>query len=281
MQLAGKHISYSEWKNWLICPHYHKLTYIDKVKQFQGNIHTAFGKALHTVCEETLTKTDFYRDSEKVIKLLKEQFVKELKDLPEEEKIRASSDFNTKEWMEKGIEILPDLYKTLSDKFGKLGKDWHVLAAEEKLYEPITEFTEADKKFKGFIDLVVMSEKDNKIHLIDWKTTSWGWQPRRKSDTTLAYQLVFYKYFYGKKYDVDPKDIDCHFVLLKRTAKPGKKVEFVRVTAAKKRTSDAIKSLYTALHNINKQNYIKNKNSCTDCKHRPGVCEFYQTEYCN
>ena len=279
--MAGKHISYSEWKNWLICPYYHKLTYIDKVNQFQGNIHTAFGKALHTVCEETLTKTGEYKKTEKIVALLKEQFVKELKALPQEEQHRAASDFNLKEWMEKGIEIIPDLYTTLAQRFGKLGKDWNVLAAEEKLYEPISDFSEADKKFKGFIDLVVMSEKDKKIHLIDWKTTSWGWKPRKKSDTTLAYQLVFYKYFYSQKYDVDPKDIDCHFVLLKRTAKPGKKVEFIRVTAAKKRTQDAMKSLLKALHNINKDNYIKNRNSCVNCTHRPGVCEFYRTEYCS
>ena len=279
--MAGKHISYSEWKNWLICPHYHKLTYIDKVKQFQGNIYTAFGKALHTLCEETLTKTEQYRSSEKITNLLREQFVKELKALPLDERQRAANEFDLPLWMEQGIEIIPDLYRTLVEKFGKLGEDWEVLAAEEQLYVPITEFTEAEKKFKGFIDLVVYSKKDEKIHLIDWKTCSWGWRREKKSDTTLAYQLVYYKHFYAKKYDVEPKDLDCHFVLLKRTAKPGKKEEFVRITAAKKRTADAMKSLTAALHNITKKNYIKNRNSCRSCKHRPGVCEFYQTEYCS
>ena len=89
-----------------------------------------------------------------------------------------------------------------------------------------------------------------------------------------------YKHFYSQKYDVEPKDLDCHFVLLKRTAKRGSKVEFIRITAAKKRTTDALKSLTTALYNITNQRYIKNRNSCTSCKHRPGVCEFYRTEYC-
>lgn len=278
--MAGKHISYSEWKNWVICPHYHKLTYIDKVKQFEGNIYTAFGKALHTLCEETLTKTEQYRSQEKITTLLKEQFVKELKALPVDEQQRAANDFDLRQWMNHGIEIIPDLYKSLVQKFGKLGEDWHVLAAEERLYEPITEFTDADKKFKGFIDLVVYTKIDEKVHLIDWKTCSWGWRREKKSDKTLAYQLVFYKHFYSKKYNVDPKDLECHFVLLKRTAKPGSKVEFVRITAATKRTTDALKSLTTALYNITNERYIKNRNSCTKCKQRPGVCEFYQTEYC-
>ena len=278
--MAGKHISYSEWKNWLICPHYHKLTYIDKINKFEGNIYTAFGKALHTLCEETLTKTEQYRSQEKITTLLKEQFVKELKALPADEQQRAANDFDLPLWMSHGIEIIPDLYRSLVEKFGKLGEDWHVLAAEEFLYQPITEFTDAEKKFKGFIDLVVYSKKDEKVHLIDWKTCSWGWRREKKSDKVMAYQLVLYKHFYSQKYDVDPKDIDCHFVLLKRTAKPGKKVEFVRITAAKKRTTDALKSLTTALYNITKERYIKNRNSCTSCKHRPGVCEFYRTEYC-
>ena len=279
--MAGKHISYSEWKNWHICPHYHKLTYIDKVTQFQGNIFTAFGKALHTVCELTLTSPEKYRGSGTIEALVKEQFLKELKALPEDEQQRAKRDFKLKEWLVSGVEIIPDLYRCLTEKFGKLGEDWEVLAAEEQLYEPITEFTEAEKNFKGFIDLVVMSKKDKKVHLIDWKTCSWGWKREKKSDTILSYQLVYYKHFWSQKYGVDPKDVDCHFVLLKRTAKAGKKAEFVRVTAAKKRTTDALNTLTKALHNINKENYIKNRTACTDCKDRFGTCEFYKTEHCS
>jgi hypothetical protein len=279
--LAGKHISYSEWKNWHICPHYHKLTYIDKVTQFEGNIFTAFGKALHTVCEYTLTSPEKYRKAGAIEALVKTQFLKELNALPEDEQQRAKRDFKLKEWLVSGLEIVPDLYRCLTEKFGKLGEDWEVLKAEEQLYEPITEFTEAEKNFKGFIDLVVMSKKDKKVHLIDWKTCSWGWKREKKSDTILAYQLVYYKHFWARKYDVDPKDVDCHFVLLKRTAKAGKKAEFVRVTAAKKRTSDALNALTKALHNINKENYIKNRTACINCKDRFGTCEFYQTEHCS
>ncbi len=279
--MAGKHISYSEWKNWHICPHYHKLTYIDKVTQFEGNIFTAFGKAIHTVCELTLSDPQKYREKGKIDSLVKEQFLKELKGLPSKAQQDAKANFDLKDWLKAGLDIVPDLYRCLTDKFGKLGEDWEVLKAEEQLYEPITEFTEEEKKFKGFIDLVVMSKKDEKVHLIDWKTCSWGWQPQKKNDKILSYQLVFYKHFWAKKYDVDPKDVECHFVLLKRTAKPGKKAEFVRVTAAKKRTEDALKSLTKALHNINKKNYIKNRNACTNCKDRFGVCEFYQTEHCS
>jgi hypothetical protein len=79
---------------------------------------------------------------------------------------------------------------------------------------------------------------------------------------------------------VDPKDIECHFVLLKRTAKAGKKAEFVRVTAAKKRTTDALALLTKALSNIEKKNYTKNRSACVSCKDRFGTCEFYKSKHC-
>ena len=50
------HISYSEMKDWAFCAFYHKLTRIDKVQGFKGNAFTAFGTAVHTICERKLLK---------------------------------------------------------------------------------------------------------------------------------------------------------------------------------------------------------------------------------
>ena len=52
------HISFSELKNWDRCPYYHKLTYIDNRRLFQGNEYTAFGTAVHSVCEKILLEED-------------------------------------------------------------------------------------------------------------------------------------------------------------------------------------------------------------------------------
>ena len=48
------HISYSELKDWAFCPFYHKLTRVDKIDGFKGNAYTAFGSAIHSVCEKKL-----------------------------------------------------------------------------------------------------------------------------------------------------------------------------------------------------------------------------------
>ena len=50
------HISYSELKYCAHCPHYHKKSWIEKVASFEGNEYTAFGSAIHDVCEKKLLR---------------------------------------------------------------------------------------------------------------------------------------------------------------------------------------------------------------------------------
>ena len=71
------HISFSEIKNWNQCAHYHKLTYIDKLKGFEGNLYTAFGSALHTVCEKIVIKD--IKDKKSLFQL---SFSNEINNLP-------------------------------------------------------------------------------------------------------------------------------------------------------------------------------------------------------
>ena len=69
------HISFSELKKWQECAHKHKLVYIDEIKKFVGNEHTAFGKAIHDVCEKLLLSEKTF-DAKS---LFNTQFLKELK----------------------------------------------------------------------------------------------------------------------------------------------------------------------------------------------------------
>ena len=49
-----QHVSFSALKNWNQCPYYYKITYVDKIKKFVGNHYTAFGTAVHEVCEKRI-----------------------------------------------------------------------------------------------------------------------------------------------------------------------------------------------------------------------------------
>lgn len=128
-----------------------------------------------------------------------------------------------------------------------------------------------ERKFKGFIDLVIKTD-DGKYHVIDWKTCSWGWDAKKRSDRLITYQLTLYKKFFCEKHGIDPNDVETHFALLKRTAKKDN-VEIFRVTSGERKTENAKKLLNDAIVNIENQNFIKNRTSCT-------YCEFNNTEFC-
>jgi len=264
--MTKQHISFSEFKIWNECPWKHKLIYIDDKAGFEGNLYTAFGTAIHAACENILkgVKTDFSVFFDK-------EFLKEIKLLPESVEIDKKMVISMRK---EGKTLVHSVLPAVKEYFG----DFELISTEEKLYEPIKNFSDEEKNFKGFIDLVVKTN-DGKYHVIDWKTCSWGWDWKKKNDKILSYQLTFYKYFYALKHDIDFDKIETHFALLKR--RPSKKcnnpVEIFKITSDSEKTKIAVKSLVTSLQNITKKNYIKNRLAC---KNQYGYCEFYNTENC-
>jgi len=253
------HISYSELKDWVHCAFYHKLTRVDGIDGFKGNAYTAFGTAMHSVCEKKLLQEEVGDDF----------FIQEFEDCLEKLDDDIKIDNNLVEQMRsQGKQIIPEIEDALNEYF----EEYEVLAVEMQLYEPIE--GEEDYKFKGYIDAIVATP-DGKVHIFDWKTCSWGWDSRKKSDKMVTYQLTLYKQFFCQKMGVDPQNVETHFALLKRTAKKNR-VEFFRVTSGEQKTKNALKTLNMALYNIKKKRYIKNKLSCTS-----GYgCKFYGTEHC-
>jgi len=78
------------------------------------------------------------------------------------------------------------------------------------------------------------------------------------------------------KHGIDPKDVETHFALLKRTAKSNR-VELFRVTSGARKTNNAVNFLKKALHNITSKRYVKNRLACHN---HFGTCEFYNTAHC-
>ena len=250
------HISYSELKDWVFCAFYHKLTRVDKLRGFKGNAFTAFGTAIHDVCEKKLLQEEMDED------YFIQQFEKCLDKLDDDVKIDNEL---VEDMRKQGKQIIPEIEDALEQYF----EEYEVLAVEMPLYEPIE--NQGEYKFKGYIDAVVKTP-DDKIHIFDWKTCGWGWELRRRTSALTTYQLTLYKHFFAQKMQVDPKYIETHFALLKRTAKKNR-VEFFRVTSGPRKTKNALTMLNKALYNIKNKRYIKNRLSC----HR---CDFRHTEHC-
>tara|TARA_R110000824_G_scaffold67377_5_gene174482 strand:+ start:8531 stop:9313 length:783 start_codon:yes stop_codon:yes gene_type:complete len=258
------HISFSELKIWNECAWKHKLVYLDKIAGFKGNEHTAFGSAVHSACEQLVEHNINIKNAEEHFQ---EQFLKELRELPEELNLNKKliGDMRTE-----GKMLMVHVLPALKEYFG----EYELISVEEKLFEPIK--SHEGYSFKGFVDLVLKTS-DGKYHVIDWKTCSWGWDSRRKTERMVTYQLTLYKHFFGLKHNIDPKNMETHFALLKRTAKKNN-VELFRVTSGNKKTENALKLLNKALYNIGNKKYVKNRLSCHG---KFGPCEFYKTKHCN
>lgn len=251
------HVSYSEIKIWHECPYKHKLQYIDRIAGFKGNLHTAFGTAIHSVCEHGLLDESLDRDAHFL-----EEFAKEVASLEEKEVV---IELDLKEQM---MGQYKPIVNSFRDELDNYFEECEVVATEEKLYEDIEG---EDMKFKGFIDLVVKTP-DGKYHILDWKTCSWGWDARKKADKIINYQLTLYKFFWAKKHGVPLDMVETHFGLLKRTAKKNN-TEIFRVTSGKIKMKNALTFLDKAVKNIKRKLTIRNRLSCKGCA-------FYKTEHC-
>ncbi len=245
------HISYSELKDWVFCAFYHKLTRLDKIDGFRGNAYTAFGSAIHSVCEKKLLQEEV-NDT-----FFVEEFKKNIASLDDDIEIDKRLVYDM---IGQGKQILPEIEDALKEYFD----EFEVMAVEMPLYEPLK--GEDNYTFKGYIDAIVATP-DGKVHVFDWKTCSWGWDARKRSDKMVTYQLTLYKHFFCQKMNIDPKDVETHFALLKRTAKKNR-VELFRVTSGPRKTENALKMLNMALYNIKNKRYIKNRMSCRNCNFR-------------
>jgi hypothetical protein len=248
-----EHISYSELKIWAECPFKHKVIYIDKQKGFEGNEYTAFGTTIHTLCENAvqgLLQEDEYDD------FFNESFDGELAQLGE---IRQDL---VEQMRDQAKSIMPLIMPELSKTF----EEYEVFSVEEKLFEKINDFSLDKYKFKGYIDLVLKTS-DGKYHIIDWKTCSWGWDRDKRNSKLVTYQLTLYKKFFCQKHNIEPKMVETHFALLKRTAKKDN-VEIFRVTSGPRKTTNATDLLRKALMSIQNKMFIKNRLSCKSCEFR-------------
>ena len=137
---------------------------------------------------------------------------------------------------------------------------------------PLGERASNSRNAREVISQHIGKTKDGKYHVIDWKACSWGWDLEKKSDRMVFSQLLLYKHFFAQKQNIDLKNIDTYFILLKRTAKKDN-VEIFRVTSGPKRMQDSITLLKNALSNIHNKKYIKNRLNCSKC-------EFNNTQHC-
>ena len=266
-----KHISFSEIKQWKECSYRHKLVHIDKIDMSEPSPYLDFGTAVHEGCESLLESRSV--NKKKLIGDIKDAWKKYGFDQPEWYSKQPGwyKHEPVEEWCRWAENMWGDVLSFLDKEF----PGWSCFKAEDELYEPIDNH---QINFKGYIDGVLKVPKTrgkgDVYWIIDWKTAgSYGWRRDKKQDIGMTAQLILYKHFFAKKYNIDLKDIRCGFVLLKRGGKPGKICELVKVSVGEKTLSRGIKIMNSMIKSVTKNIFLKNRNSCT-------FCQFYNTVHC-
>lgn len=258
---TGKHhVSFSELRDWKDCSYRHKLKHVQHIDLGKSGPLLEFGKAVHASCES------FIRTREMNVDIAKQRIIEAWKVNAENESFKQNE---LDGFVSSAERILVEVPQWMDATF----PNWEAVDAEHFLYEQVEERPHA---FKGFIDAIIRCDgaRSKRIHwVLDWKTTSWGWALQKKSDDMVRAQIVLYKSFWSKKLGIDPKDVRCGFVLLKRTAKDGSRCELVTVSAGDVTTTRSLKVVNNMLASVNKGLAIKNRTSCT-------YCDYKGTEHC-
>tara|TARA_B100000085_G_scaffold276419_1_gene295529 strand:+ start:1071 stop:1904 length:834 start_codon:yes stop_codon:yes gene_type:complete len=276
MTILKEHVSYSEVRQWKECPWRHKLLYIDKLSTFEESPHLHYGTIIHDACEHYLkTKELKIKEAQSKIKSAWDEHGFDAEDFIQLQTQRAElqgwkyKHNKLKDWMQWAETSIKSVPQFLDETF----PGWQVVSAEEAIYENMENIP---TKFKGYIDCIIkVPNKDKyKYWVLDWKTSSGrGWSLDKQRDFNTQAQVILYKHFWGTKHNIPMKDIQCGFVLLKKVKTVGKSCQLIKVSAGPKNLEKSRKMVRSMIKTVEKQFYLKNKNSCM-------FCEFKNTIHC-
>lgn len=206
-----KKVSYSQFSNWFNCPHRWYLDHVKKLRKFDDNLNTCFGTAIHEAVQlyiETLyKKTVADADVIDMYDLFIKAFVRELT----EKKIQYTTE-EYDEYDQDGKNILKS-FTNMSNRIKHFpsGK-YEFISVEDEIIMPIKNNIE----FICYIDIVLKEKQTGRYRIIDIKTSSRGWNHYQKDDPAKTSQILLYKAFFSRKYNVSVDMIDVEFFILKK-----------------------------------------------------------------
>ena len=224
-------VSYSQFSMYSQCPKHWELAYAKNLRTFSQSIHTIFGTAMHETLQNYLTV--MYDESVKkadeidINKYLKDQMFTLYKEAVDKMGDHFSNKFELGEFYEDGVAILDWFKKKRGQYFSR--KNEELIGIEVPIYHPV----EQDNKkvmMLGYLDIVIRDKRDNKITIIDIKTSTMGWNKYQKADKTKTSQLVLYKKYFAEQYGYDVENIDVKYMIVKRKLIEGAMFPQKRIT---------------------------------------------------
>lgn len=285
---SNKHISYSQLSQFVDCPKKWNLTYLKKLAPYEGSIHAVFGTAMHETIQTWLE--EMYHGK------VKDAMAMDLDSLLYDNMIQAykvtkaqnsHEHFSTPEelqmfWLD-GKHIIKYLKSNRGGYFST--KNTHLAGVETLLYQEIR----PGVMFKGFIDLVFYNSETERWKIVDIKTSTRGWSASDKTDLGKTSQLILYREYFAKQFNIDPSMIDIEYFVVKRRvpaeaefAKMQRRVQEFSPTAGKVNTKKALSRMQNFISEaIDRDgNYIQKEYIATPSKSACQWCAFKKMRIC-
>lgn len=264
MTNTPSNISFSSASSFHFCPHFYKLTEIDRLERQGSTVYTAWGTLLHSYLQGVLLDKLTPEEAGKKLTRTWKKFCGLYKQKEAEG------------WYIPASLTLLTIKDNLKNEFG----EFKVVNVEERIAEEISK--EYAQKFKGFIDLI-LELSDGSLVILDIKSCASHYAFFTFKETFKDYQLTLYKYFLQQKRLTKVK-VETYFLTVERNPKSKVPMQLTRITSGPKKVSNALKWLDNILFSINKGNFPKNRTSChkyAGSQQDLGKsCIFYDSSYC-
>lgn len=211
--MAENSVSYSQFSMYMQCPRKWELEYIHNNREFEQSIHTIFGTAMHETLQNYLNVT-YNQSAKKADELsLSSDLQSRLVTLygsASQQMGHFSTPTELQEFYKDGVEILNYFKRKRSLYFPT--KQHELVGIELELNIPLRNGI----IFKGFIDIVIKDHRTGRYKVLDFKTSTRGWNKYQKADKNKTSQLLLYKEFYARQLGIDPELIDVEYIILRR-----------------------------------------------------------------
>jgi len=289
-----KTVSFSQYSGWFKCPYSWYLNYLKGMRVYEASLNTCFGTAIHNTIQNyiKLLYTDGVEVADQIdlVKNFREDFNKIL--LEEKNTFKEPyTDDDVIEFLFDGEDIL----KTFSSSANRIkyfpSRKYEFIGVEVPLDVPIKN----NVRFIAYVDLILRDKSSGKYKIWDFKTSSMGWNKYQLADESKYAQLLLYKAFYSKQFNVPLDAIDVEFFILKRklyenVAFPQSRIQIFQPSNAKNYVSKSlvtftsfIDECFTSEGTYKEDGYYpkvpgKAKKNCKYCTHYKTNCDGKETK---